>query len=101
MPFKYRQNLKKIGRHLRGRQTDAEKLLWRRLRKRQIKNYQFNRQKPIGIYIVDFFCDKARLVIEIDGGQHYEEKNIEADQKREKYLKNIGLRVVRFTNFDV
>jgi len=86
---------------LRGCSTDAEKLLWSKIRKKQIKNYQFFRQKPIGNYIVDFYCKDAHLVIEIDGGQHYEEANIKADKTREEFLKNLGLRVLRFTNLEV
>ena len=64
-------------------------------------NLQFNRQKPIGNYIVDFYCDKAELVIEIDGGQHYEDQNILEDKEREDYFRKLGLRVIRFTNLDV
>ncbi len=101
MPLRYAQYLKTSGRQLRSNLTDAEKLLWSKIRKRQTKGYQFNRQKPVGDYIVDFYCDKARLVMEIDGGQHYEERNIEADRKREKFLKSLGLRIMRFTNLDV
>ena len=101
MPFKYAPHLKSKGRQLRFNLTDAEKLLWTKIRKRQIKNYQFNRQKPIDNYIVDFYCDKARLVIEIDGGQHKEDKGIELDKKRDDFLKSLGLRVMRFTNLDI
>jgi len=64
-------------------------------------NFQFNRQKPIGNYIVDFYCDKAKLVVEIDGGQHYEYQNILEDKKREEYLIKSGLKTIRFTNLDV
>lgn len=101
MPFKYVPYLKLKGRQLRSNLTDAEKLLWSKIRKRQIKNYQFNRQKPIDNYVVDFYCDRAHLVIEIDGGQHYEDRNIELDRKREEFLKNLGLRVMRFSNLDI
>ncbi len=97
----YSKNLKTISRQLRKNSTDAEKLLWSKIRRRQIKNYQFFRQKPIGKYIVDFYCKEARLVIEIDGGQHYENKNIEADKKRDNFLKSLGLKNMRFTNLDI
>ncbi|MBU4348506.1 endonuclease domain-containing protein [Patescibacteria group bacterium] len=86
MHLSYNKNLKKLSRQLRANFTDAEKLLWSKIRKKQIKNYQFFRQKPIGNYIVDFYCDKAKLVIEIDGGQHYEDKNMRDDKIREVFL---------------
>ncbi len=101
MPLRYNPKLKKLGRELRVNLTDAEKLLWPKLRNRQIKGMQFNRQKPIGNYVVDFYCDKAKLVVEIDGGQHYEELNIKKDDIRDKLLKKLGLRVMRFTNLDI
>lgn len=97
----YNKNLKTLSRQLRGKLTDAEKLLWSKIRRKQIKNYQFFRQKPIGSFIVDFYCKEARLVVEIDGGQHYEEENIKADQIRKAFLKSLGLRITRFTNSEV
>ena len=59
------------------------------------------RQKVIGNYIVDFYCAKARLVVEIDGSQHYEDQGLEYDRTRTAYLESLGLRVVRFSNYDV
>ncbi len=99
--FNYGKNLKTISRQLRGNTTDAERLLWSKIRRKQIKNYQFFRQKPIGKYVVDFYCKEARLVIEVDGGQHYEDINIVEDKKRDEFLKNLGMRVLRFTNLDI
>lgn len=81
--------------------TDAEKLLWHKIRHRQIKNLQFYRQKPIGTYIVDFYCPRAKLIIEIDGGQHYEVINEAKDKICNNYLRNLGFKVLRFTNIDV
>lgn len=101
MPLSYKQYLKLLGRKLRSNQTDAERLLWAKIRKKQIENFQFNRQKPIGIYIVDFYCDRAKVVIEIDGGQHYEDQNVLEDKKRKDYFKKLGLKVIRFTNLDI
>ncbi len=101
MPLRYNSNLKSLGRRLRGSLTDAEKLLWSKLRRKQIENLQFNRQKPVGNYIIDFYCDKAKLIIEVDGGQHYEERNIKSDRIRDEYFKKIGLKVIRFTNLDI
>ena len=97
----YNRNLKSLSRQLRANFTDAEKLLWSKIRKKQIKNYQFFRQKPIGNYIVDFYCNAAKLVIEIDGGQHYEDENARNDKIRESFLEKQGLRIMRFTNLDV
>ena len=70
----YNTRLKQISRQLRSNKIDAEKLLWLRLRAKQLKGRQFYRQKIIGNYIVDFYCPKANLIIELDGGQHYTEK---------------------------
>ncbi|HCX27794.1 MAG TPA: hypothetical protein DHI91_01495 [Candidatus Portnoybacteria bacterium] len=97
----YNKNLKILSRQLRTSSTDAEKLLWSKIRKKQIKGYQFFRQKPIGNFIVDFYCKEAGLVIEIDGGQHYENENIKNDKIREDFLKKQGLKIMRFTNLDI
>ncbi|KKS65467.1 MAG: hypothetical protein UV40_C0038G0012 [Parcubacteria group bacterium GW2011_GWA1_42_7] len=99
--LKYGENLKSLSRGLRSNLTDAERKLWFKLRNGQIKGYLFNRQKPIGKYVVDFYCRKARLVIEIDGGEHYEDANILADKIRDEEFKKTGLKVLRFTNIDV
>ena len=63
--------------------------------------YQFYRQRAIGNCIVDFYCPKAKLVIEIDGEQHYFEEGLEMDKLRDRHTTNLGLRVLRFTNLDV
>jgi very-short-patch-repair endonuclease len=81
--------------------TDAERQLWEKIRMRQLKGYHFYRQKPIGDYIVDFFCPKAKLVIEIDGSQHLVGEAVEYDRIREDFLSNLGLRVLRFNNREV
>jgi len=99
--LKYSKNLKEPSQRLRKQMTDAERLLWFKIRKKQIKNLQFYRQKPIGNYIVDFFCPRAKLVIEIDGGQHYEIKSEKQDKIRDAHLKRLGLKVLRFQNIDV
>jgi len=81
--------------------TDAEKRLWSKIRMRQMGGYQFYRQRAIGNHIVDFYCPKAKLVLEVDGGQHYSDEQIEIDKKRSSYLNKLGLKVMRFTNLDV
>lgn len=97
----YNQKNKTNSRNLRSNQTDAEILLWSRIRRRQIKNVQFYRQKPIGNFIVDFYAPSAKLVIEVDGGQHFDETYIEQDKKRDWYLKQLNLKVLRFDNLEV
>ena len=81
--------------------TDAEVALWARLRRRQLCELQFYRQKPLGNFIVDFYCPKARLIIEIDGGQHYTEEGAACDSRRDACLNSMGLSVLRFSNLDV
>jgi len=81
--------------------TLAEKRLWERINKRQIKGFRFCRQKPLGAFIVDFYCHKAKLVIEIDGEIHLKEDIKRDDQNKDEYFKNIGLTVLRFTNKEV
>lgn len=81
--------------------TDAEQLLWSRLRRKQIHNVQFNRQKPLLNYIVDFYCAKARLVIELDGSQHFDSENRRKDMVRDKTLAELDLQVLRFDNRQV
>ena len=81
--------------------TDTEQLLWLKIRKRQLKGYQFYRQKILGNYIVDFYCPEANFVIELDGGQHYSDKGIEKDRLRDEYLSSLGLRVLRFSDRDI
>jgi very-short-patch-repair endonuclease len=89
----------KIARGLRRRATDAERLLWRHLRNRQIAGVEFRRQKPNGPFIVDFVAMEHRLVVEIDGGQHA--RMTAADRLRSVTLENAGYRVIRFWNNDV
>ncbi len=81
--------------------TDAENLLWSRIRRKQLKGYQFYRQRIIGDYIVDFYCPKANLVIELDGGQHYSDEGKRRDHTRDDYLAGLGLRVIRFSDREI
>jgi len=97
----YNKNLKQFSRNLRKNMTDAERRLWSRIRGKQLKEYQFYRQKTIGDYIVDFYCPKARLVIELDGGQHYSEEGQLKDKVRDEFLSDLGLQVLRFSDRDV
>ena len=88
----YNKNLKQPSMQLRGNMTDAERRLWAKIRMKQLKGYQFYRQKPIGDYIVDFFCPRAKLVIEVDGSQHSSDGMTEYDRIRGEYLSSLGLR---------
>jgi len=94
----YDQGLKTNARKLRGDMTDAEQKLWQGLRRKQINGWQFYLQKPLGPYIVDFYCAAASLVVELDGSQHFELEHQAADQRRDAYLQSLGLRVWRFDN---
>lgn len=89
------------ARILRKNMTKQERILWTFLRKKNINNLKFRRQYPIGNYIVDFICNEKKLIIEIDGGQHNENKNITYDQERTKYLESKGYKVIRFWNNDI
>ncbi len=87
------------ARRLRKHPTDAERLLWRHLRLRQLGGYKFRRQQPLGPYIVDFVCLEQRLIVEVDGGQHAEQT--EDDAQRTAWLEAEGFRVLRFWNTEV
>jgi very-short-patch-repair endonuclease len=81
--------------------TEAERHFWARIRGKQLKNVQFYRQKNIGDYIVDFYCSAARLILEIDGSQHYEANAREHDMERDTYLAGLGFTVLRFSDREV
>src|SRR5262245_31114717 len=87
------------ARELRKNQTDTERRLWQLLRSRQLEDYKFRRQRPIGRFIVDFCSFKARLVIELDGGQHIEDQDY--DMRRTAELNRRGFKVVRFWDHEV
>ena len=99
LPFN--KKLKSFARNLRSNMTDAEQLIWSKIRRKQIDNIQFYRQKNIGHYIVDFYCPKGKLIVEIDGGQHYEKAGLEKDHERDRYLQTLGFAVLRFSDADV
>ena len=99
--LKYNTSLKQPARKLRADMTDAERLLWSRLRGKQVLGVQFYRQKPIGPYIVDFHAPTAKLVVELDGSQHFDEAGQVSDRRRDAYLETLGLRVLRFDNLQV
>src|SRR4051794_10838158 len=87
------------ARRLRRDSTDAERTLWLRLRDRRLEGWKFRRQVSIDPYIVDFLCLDAKLVIEVDGGQH--DENRAKDEVRTRFLEGFDLRVIRFWNNEV
>lgn len=92
-------NLKGFSTALRKNQTKEEKHLWYDF----LRQYpvRFNRQKVLGPYIVDFYCASAKLVIELDGSQHYSEEGSEDDKIRDRYLARLGIKVVRYSNLEI
>lgn len=100
MKIYYNPKLVSLARKLRNNSTLAEILLWEEIKNQKMLGYRFLRQKPIGNYIVDFFCNKMKLVIEIDGDSHREE-TFEHDMKRQKWLESIHLTVLRFDDLEV
>jgi very-short-patch-repair endonuclease len=93
------QTLTGFARDMRKSPTDVETRLWRHLRNKRMEGFKFRRQQPIGTYIVDFVCLEARLVVELDGGQHA--LDTAYDEDRDEWLKSEGYRVLRFWNNDV
>ena len=97
----YEKYLKENSQKLRVEQTDAERKLWQRVNRDQLLGFRFNRQKPLLSYIVDFYCASAKLVIELDGSQHYSEEGSEDDKIRDRYLARLGIKVVRYSNLEI
>ncbi len=90
-----------MARNLRKNITSQEQKLWNLLRNRQFFGVKFVRQYPIGPYIVDFVCRRKKLVIELDGGQHNTDENIEKDNERTEFLRSKGYTVIRFWNNEI
>jgi very-short-patch-repair endonuclease len=99
--WKVAPKLRSNARALRKNSTDAERILWSELRDHRLNGASFRRQVPIANYIVDFMCHAARLVIELDGGQHFSDGQEAADAKRSTMIEAKGFRVLRFSNHDV
>jgi very-short-patch-repair endonuclease len=88
-----------FARNLRKNSTDAEHLLWSRLRRRQLGGFKFRRQHPVGAYVCDFVCLEATVIVELDGSQHVDQ--VSYDLHRDSFLRCQGFRVLRFWNADV
>lgn len=99
MKYNHNKNIVPLAKELRKNMTPEEKHLWYDL----LRTYpiKFSRQKVIGNYIVDFYCAKANLVIELDGSHHGLEKESEKDEKRTEYLESLGLTVIRIPNYEI
>jgi len=95
------QNHIEFARQLRQSSTDAERALWDRLQNRQLDGVKFRRQRPLGPYIIDFISFERRVVIELDGGQHGEDREAGRDEERTAWLKVRGYEVLRFWNNEV
>jgi very-short-patch-repair endonuclease len=89
------------ARSLRHNHTDAERRLWGYLRNKSLQGYKFNRQVPVGIYIADFLCREAMLIVEVDGATHGNADEIKYDEKRTVFLTEKGYRVIRCANLEV
>jgi very-short-patch-repair endonuclease len=95
------KSYKHLRRALRNNSTPAEQILWRYLKGKQMLGYKFRRQFGIGKYIVDFYCPRLKLVIEVDGDTHFDSKNIQRDHIRQQDIESLGIKVIRFTNTEV
>jgi very-short-patch-repair endonuclease len=90
-----------VARKLRRLSTNAESKLWAELRNRQLENFKFVRQEPVGPYIGDFVCREARLIIEVDGATHSTDEEMQRDTARSIVLERLGYKVIRVQNDDV
>ena len=95
----YRQDLKPFAQKLRREMTKQERHLWYDYLKHS--HAQFRRQKQFGRFIVDFYCAEAKLIIEVDGSQHFGEQGLAYDEERSNYLRSLGLTILRFTNGEI
>jgi very-short-patch-repair endonuclease len=86
---------------MRQAMTPAEFALWQKLRSRNLEGLRFRRQAPLGPYIVDFFCPELKLVVEVDGGQHWRSHNARNDALRDAWMARQGIAVIRFSNGEV
>jgi very-short-patch-repair endonuclease len=95
------EKLRSNAKALRRNMTEAERIIWYNVRAHRFQGASFRRQTPIGPYVADFVCHAAKLIVEVDGGQHFEPENIVRDARRDAYLAAQGYRVLRFNNLDV
>ena len=101
MKIYYNPKLKQLARNLRNNSTLSEVLFWNMIKGKSILGYQFLRQKPIGNFIVDFYCNELKLAIEIDGDSHGFERTIQNDKNKEDYLFKLGIDLIRYDDIEV
>ena len=99
MTYSSNPRLTKNSQSLRKNMTKEERTLWYQFLR--LLSIPFHRQKTIGVYIVDFYCDKAKLIIELDGSQHFEDTGVAQDQQRDADLRGMGYTILRYANSDV
>lgn len=98
----YRHELVEIAREFRNNPTPAEKILWQKLKGKQVLGYDFHRQKPIGYYVVDFFCPKLMLAVELDGSVHETDYAMIRDEcRQDSIMDEFGIRFLRFKNSEI
>ncbi len=97
----YTPAAKEYAKKLRNNSTPGEIILWKKLRNKQLLGYDFHRQKPIGKYVVDFFCSKLMLAIELDGISHENNDALEKDNRRQKDLEDLGITFLRFKESEI
>ena len=97
----YNKNLKQFSRDLRNNSTLSEILLWMKIKNKQMRGYQFLRQKPLDRYIADFYCQRLNLVLEVDGYSHYDKEAQENDALRDSILREHGLNILRIDDSEV
>ncbi len=97
----YNPQLKELAKELRNNATKSERVLWKSLSGKQCFGYDFHRQKPLGNYILDFFCQELMLAIEVDGVSHNQEDVRARDKEKEAFLNGLGITVLRFQDNDI
>ena len=93
--------LKELRKELRKNLTPAEAVMWNALQKKQLEGRKFRRQHSIGNYIVDFYCPKEKLIVELDGAGHFTPEGSDQDKKRDAYMARLNIKVLRFENRDI
>jgi very-short-patch-repair endonuclease len=98
----YNTELKELARENRKKPTQSEQKMWNELfRNKQCANLKFHRQKPLYEFIADFYCSQLKLAVEIDGESHLEKEALQYDKERTEILNSLGIKVIRYTNYDV
>lgn len=92
---------KKLRQHLRNNMTETEVMLWSRLKGKQLLGYKVRRQYGVGNYVIDFYCPKLKLGIEVDGESHFTKKGLNYDKIRDDYISKEGIELIRVTTIDI